>query len=87
MALEGRLVAIEQGQQSGFRGVHERLDRLNGQVGRNTTWRISHTQTHAEDDAADGVRASVRKRDIALVGGGIGLLAPLVSAAAQMWLS
>lgn len=71
-ALEGRLVTIEQSMRSGFEGVHQRLDRLNGQVARNTSWRIDHQQQHATETAYDAGEAAGRiaitRRTVAILG-------------------
>lgn len=61
VALERRLTQMEGTITSGFTGVHERLDRLNGQVGRNTSWRIDHAQDHAVEDGIDGAQETNSK--------------------------
>lgn len=69
VALEGRLTRMEGLIETGFDGVHERLDRLNGQVARNTSWRIDHQQQHAVLDGVDAAQSALRRRDWAIISG------------------
>lgn len=72
VALESRLVHLEESLRSGFAGVHGRLDTLNGQVGRNTSWRIEHQQAHAVDAGRVEERARLRRGDWAILTGLLG---------------
>lgn len=56
--VQERLSRVEWKIETGFQGVHARLDVLNGQVVRNTQWRQEHEVLHAHSDgAADGQKA------------------------------
>lgn len=56
----------------GFNGVHERLDRLNGQTTANTAFRLEHAVEHRVDDAKLEARMELRRSDWAKILGVVG---------------
>lgn len=65
--LERRLTKMESNINSGFTGIHQRLDTLNGKVFKHDEW-ITDQRIHASEVKGfiEG-RATMRKKDLAIV--------------------
>ena len=62
---------------AGFRGVNSRLDVLNGQVARNSEYRVDHSQAHAVSDSVTDATSALRRGDWARFTALIGIIVTL----------
>lgn len=87
-SVEERLARIEERLSGGITGIHARLDRMNGNITENTTWRLEHEAEHREVAArrqgANDALARVSKRDAVLLGGAATVLLALLTTAANL---
>lgn len=75
-----RLARVEWKLETGFQGVHSRLDTLNGQVGRTTKWVQEHDVSHARSEGEHDGQKALRGSAYAA----IGLLCAIASTAGAL---
>lgn len=77
---EERFARVEWKLETGFQGVHRRLDILNGQVASNTKYRQEHEVLHARADGEHDGQKALRASAYAW----IGLLCAIASTAGAL---